>query len=108
MPAVALCEEGVDRNLLLLCTKRSVFYVALCEEGVDRNLFLGVFHRCLAQSPSAKRAWIEILDYCERSEQGGDVALCEEGVDRNPPPRRAAARRCSVALCEEGVDRNPG
>ena len=56
--------------------------VALCEEGVDRNLhglFLG---RGFRLSPSAKRAWIEIRSVVMRCSIAA-VALCEEGVDRN-------------------------
>ena len=33
---VALCEEGVDRNQLIVSIGQ-IFDVALCEEGVDRN-----------------------------------------------------------------------
>ena len=59
-----------------------MLFVALCEEGVDRNCYIlrKVFSTC--PSPSAKRAWIEILDITT-SIQISMVALCEEGVDRN-------------------------
>ncbi len=56
---VALCEEGVDRNILFNDEDGAVRIVALCEEGVDRN---------------AIGATLKV-DY--------NVALCEEGVDRN-------------------------
>ena len=58
---VALCEEGVDRNPDLHIRWRIRRLVALCEEGVDRNIFcrdIGMYGR--RESPSAKRAWIEI------------------------------------------------
>ena len=57
--AVALCEEGVDRNPGEPPTEMQLIQVALCEEGVDRNLSQRI-NTVLA-----------------------DVALCEEGVDRN-------------------------
>ncbi len=34
--AVALCEEGVDRNQYYYADRKGKM-VALCEEGVDRN-----------------------------------------------------------------------
>ena len=56
--------------------------VALLAEGVDRNLFVCFGKVCNGESPSSRRAWIEI-----RRRQGssgrGDVALLAEGVDRN-------------------------
>ena len=100
---VALCEEGVDRNLKhgRPSTRRPV---ALCEEGVDRNFetydgkhgrgmspsakraWIEIVLRCATitpmTSPSAKRAWIEIFAYVDVP-CGCCVALCEEGVDRN-------------------------
>ena len=36
------------------------YTVALREEGVDRNSHIQVFNAGIAQSPSARRAWIEI------------------------------------------------
>ena len=57
---VALCEEGVDRNLLLCRIPALRLKVALCEEGVDRNPVWGMLLWRLR-----------------------GVALCEEGVDRN-------------------------
>ena len=78
--------------------------VALCEEGVDRNLGqLGVYAPRPA-SPSAKRAWIEIRA-SPTSRSSSYVALCEEGVDRNVTQSGLRPSGC-VALCEEGVDRN--
>ena len=56
---VALCEEGVDRNIETV-EAMDLMRVALCEEGVDRNgLGRGAGYG-RAVSPSAKRAWIEI------------------------------------------------
>ena len=57
--AVALCEEGVDRNLPVKVPLPALT-VALCEEGVDRN-----------------------VDVLRRNPELRTVALCEEGVDRN-------------------------
>ena len=36
---VALCEEGVDRNMEMRIAALQEAKVALCEEGVDRNSF---------------------------------------------------------------------
>ena len=79
--AVALCEEGVDRNKRLL-VKMEASRVALCEEGVDRNRHCG-----------------DYLVYLE-------VALCEEGVDRNRamltrstrPARSPSAKRAWIEI----------
>ena len=57
--AVALCEEGVDRNPFT-GVDHQIAVVALCEEGVDRNMSLPSSSLPYARSPSAKRAWIEI------------------------------------------------
>ena len=35
--SVALCEEGVDRNMADIGLRMLTPRVALCEEGVDRN-----------------------------------------------------------------------
>ena len=56
-------------------------------------------------SPSAKRAWIEMISGA-LADQGRVVALCAEGVDRTADPLKEDKRRVFVALCEEGVDRN--
>ena len=40
------------------------FAVALREEGVDRNEFEFTGHYSINASPSARRAWIEIRAYC--------------------------------------------
>ena len=58
----------------------------------------------LEESPSSRRAWIEIVrQFVECGP--GDVALLAEGVDRNQKyddPDKALM----VALLAEGVDRN--
>ncbi len=78
--------------------------VALLAEGVDRNGHtLGVIHHN-RQSPSSRRAWIEISG---RNVAGASVlvALLAEGVDRNWLLIRSL-RQMLVALLAEGVDRN--
>ena len=56
------------------------------------------------ESPSSRRAWIEInLPY--PSGRGSPVALLAEGVDRNLMGQRGA-ESARVALLAEGVDRN--
>ena len=57
--AVALLAEGVDRNIfgrLSPCTAD----VALLAEGVDRNCNVRVDACSSDESPSSRRAWIEI------------------------------------------------
>ena len=79
--AVALLAEGVDRNIrcrFVGCAGD----VALLAEGVDRNCLLvnGLVES--QQSPSSRRAWIEIrrlFHLCRFLL----VALLAEGVDRN-------------------------
>ena len=78
---VALLAEGVDRNFrrLALCSSG---VVALLAEGVDRNdVCLELFDGG-PESPSSRRAWIEIF-YCVLLPQLRQVALLAEGVDRN-------------------------
>ena len=57
---VALLAEGVDRNAVLSNGRGVVIVVALLAEGVDRNTepVLGTWPS--NQSPSSRRAWIEI------------------------------------------------
>ena len=58
------------------------------------------------QSPSSRRAWIEIR--CPRcSPPAGRVALLAEGVDRNLVVLLHRLHDREVALLAEGVDRNP-
>ena len=56
---VALLAEGVDRNW---CDpmREIVDYVALLAEGVDRNVRCCWSRKPVTQSPSSRRAWIEI------------------------------------------------
>ena len=60
---------------------------------------------CTVESPSSRRAWIEIA-------RGGApaalplVALLAEGVDRNHWYNALDAEGAKVALLAEGVDRN--
>ena len=53
-------------------------YVALREEGVDRNASPLVTLSSISWSPSARRAWIEIVR-----------AVSEAPVERSPSARRA-------------------
>ena len=78
---VALLAEGVDRNQWTDFT-RAVMSVALLAEGVDRNpTDLGAMYAA-EESPSSRRAWIEIdLEAAKPVPQ--IVALLAEGVDRN-------------------------
>ena len=56
--------------------------VALLAEGVDRNWLCRVISVPSIQSPSSRRAWIEISKRSNRW-RAGRVALLAEGVDRN-------------------------
>ena len=78
--------------------------VALLAEGVDRN---GLLVDCLVkpeQSPSSRRAWIEIASLDDLTHVDC-VALLAEGVDRNILMLILLWITC-VALLAEGVDRN--
>ena len=64
------------------CWKRILTRVALLTEGVDRNTCEVECKALGNESPSSRRAWIEILfDQLDRA--GVPVALLTEGVDRN-------------------------
>ena len=102
---VALLAEGVDRNRLYCWFSRRSSYVALLAEGVDRNSSIAYLEQCLAQSPSSRRAWIEMSRSSVSTPSLSAVALLAEGVDRNFG-RRPAKYHLRVALLAEGVDRN--
>ena len=57
---VALLAEGVDRNNHIVSPADRVARVALLAEGVDRNPANAVTDLSGMQSPSSRRAWIEI------------------------------------------------
>ena len=57
---VALLAEGVDRNLSRLINSRVKSKVALLAEGVDRNACEHTLLSKKYESPSSRRAWIEI------------------------------------------------
>ena len=63
---------------IILC----VLDVALLAEGVDRNRLTVFVVVTEHQSPSSRRAWIEISGNCSTAGSSG-VALLAEGVDRN-------------------------
>ena len=56
--------------------------VALLAEGVDRNLDVHPDAAICAESPSSRRAWIE-MHTIRLVEMFKEVALLAEGVDRN-------------------------
>ena len=60
--AVALRKESVDRNLLFRLVVGSLT-VALRKESVDRNIASRQLPATEPPSLSARRAWIEIIDY---------------------------------------------
>ena len=78
--------------------------VALHPEGVDRNLNKMLEELEKMQSPSTRRAWIEITPrVCTVGTL--TVALHPEGVDRNFSSKTSRYAK-HVALHPEGVDRN--
>ena len=58
---VALHPEGVDRNIMQVLYERG-YLVALHPEGVDRNRFCRPWKHGMGESPSTRRAWIEIIN----------------------------------------------
>ena len=56
---VALLAEGVDRNIPYFLTSSGEM-VALLAEGVDRNDFWDDEGKVQPESPSSRRAWIEM------------------------------------------------
>ena len=101
--SVALLAEGVDRNNLLPY-RCHAYRVALLAEGVDRNRDAGDAGPFSGQSPSSRRAWIEIVKSVLNT-VSLIVALLAEGVDRNSS-HKAVDVDGYVALLAEGVDRN--
>ena len=80
---VALHPEGVDRNQGFRLCAGVQLDVALHPEGVDRNT--GNWEQAWSgvQSPSTRRAWIEIVSRRPYGRRCWIVALHPEGVDRN-------------------------
>ena len=63
LPLVALRKESVDRNDKSKRLKTEKRKVALRKESVDRNLLPLILLTMFILSLSARRAWIEIIDY---------------------------------------------
>ena len=81
---VALRKESVDRNISALGSY-SIIVVALRKESVDRNTNSACQVCVFCRSLSARRAWIEIIDYVIDYVNDA-VALRKESVDRNDFP----------------------
>ena len=79
--------------------------VALLAEGVDRNTSIDPTAVTAAESPSSRRAWIEITASLSATALSA-VALLAEGVDRNHLQIAGHEQFRAVALLAEGVDRN--
>ena len=79
---VALLAEGVGRNDQLMQVCEACGIVALLAEGVGRNLAKMPGFRTAQESPSSRRAWVEI-EMDDKSADMDDVALLAEGVGRN-------------------------
>ena len=78
---VALRKESVDRNTSPYSISCMIL-VALRKESVDRNFLLSLLVVGSLTSLSARRAWIEIIDYIIEYVNDA-VALRKESVDRN-------------------------
>ena len=72
---------------------------------MDRNLIIRPHSAADSGSLSARRAWIEIVDYIIDYATDA-VALRKESVDRNNTAL-VSFRAYIVALRKESVDRNP-
>ena len=79
-------------------------FVALLAEGVDRNVLEEMVIIAVLESPSSRRAWIEIIQVYNQTASAA-VALLAEGVDRNRSAITTSTAP-AVALLAEGVDRN--
>ena len=72
---------------------------------MDRNTSALPSPQKAGESPSSRRAWIEIQKGAV-SHRHGNVALLAEGVDRNKEINALFSNIRKVALLAEGVDRN--
>ena len=72
---------------------------------MDRNLNFATCCTVVLRSLSARRAWIEMIQYRLELSAHGKVALRKESVDRNKA-RKAGCNKATVALRKESVDRN--
>ena len=103
---VALRKESVDRNQQGR-KGQNIKRVALRKESVDRNRAAVGFPSTLGGSLSARRAWIEMIDYIIDYATDA-VALRKESVDRNRYLDNIEITQANVALRKESVDRNMG
>ena len=94
----------MDRNKNTKPAEQVQRLVALRKESVDRNRAKLSPEYFLAWSLSARRAWIEIIDYIIDYVNDA-VALRKESVDRNSSAAKADSVS-KVALRKESVDRN--
>ena len=72
----------MDRNHVVLVVPAGCWRVALRKESVDRNFDVRHTTSPRPRSLSARRAWIEIIDYIVDYVNDA-VALRKESVDRN-------------------------
>ena len=101
---VALLAEGVDRNMIDPSGVVHVTAVALLAEGVDRNQPPPAPDDTPEESPSSRRAWIEIqicsalsMMFWSPSSRRAWIEICAFAI---------VYAVCAVALLAEGVDRN--
>ena len=96
----------MDRNIFTEVHKKWMLTVALRKESVDRNGVYPIASQSSRQSLSARRAWIEIIDYIIDYANDAIVALRKESVDRNCWRCHSRLPSIPVALRKESVDRN--
>ena len=82
----------------------SVFAVALHPEGVDRNHSVIVLTEWKYESPSTRRAWIEMAHNMVRDQVGESPSTRRAWIEIMPVTLNL--RMSIVALHPEGVDRN--
>ena len=95
----------MDRNAPSGVDFAEDWLVALRKESVDRNIIYLLTASALRMSLSARRAWIEILQY-NALKYFLEVALRKESVDRNDTMQIVVVIVYAVALRKESVDRN--
>ena len=102
--SVALRKESVDRNSNYGRIHNVQIKVALRKESVDRNVVGDVMGKALAESLSARRAWIEISSFLDIDYKTRSLSARRAWIEiRHTLPGYHVAK---VALRKESVDRN--
>ena len=95
----------MDRNDYWKKEGKSVKKVALLAEGVDRNKSTAEIIAYNKQSPSSRRAWIEIkTGKIDRYDESKSPSSRRAWIEIAPTTSSRSGKK--VALLAEGVDRN--